>query len=214
MPGPVDGETYEDASGETTWNEVALEGRIGADSAQDFRRQTTRVALAMLASPEQRSRLIRIVINSRGGSFTAGNAIVSQIRRLQASGLQVEAFVAGDCESMAAVVASACDRTIMSRTGRLMWHGLHITRFVGDENMMAARLAELSRQNEMVLELLLARARRVKGRRHPLFSNRKQLAVLLRADLPNWLRAEQALEAGLIDEVGEPPFEIARGSNA
>jgi len=194
------------AAADLLFGEVVLEGRIRTEMAQQFRRRTMRAAKALLT--QSQPAVLRIVINSRGGGFTAGNYIISQIRRLQASGLKVEAFIAGDCESMAAMIAATCDRTVISRTGRLMWHGLSLTQFAGDENTMTARLQELQRQNQMMLEVLLARARRTANCRHPVFADRDKLADLLRKNSPNWLSAKEALEAGLADEIGEPAFSL------
>lgn len=148
-------------------------------------------------------RVIRLEINCPGGKYAASFAMIDQVRRLQAAGFRVEAFISGTCGSLATVLAAACDRVVISANGQLMMHGLVITKFAGDYNAMRARLDRLEQQNAAVADILLARARRGTIR-DPRFSRRRPLLELLRSADQVWLGPADALAAGLVDEIVAP----------
>lgn len=176
--------------------EVLLDRKITTEVAREFCAATSQPALGL-------ARQVRLVIDCAGGGYSAGLAVVTQVRRLRAAGITVTAFVAGDCGSMAVFVAAAADRVVISRTGRFFVHGLSLTSFCGDLTDLRLRLGELERQVETVAEILHARVLAAGGR-DPRLTDREQLIKLLSSRRDNFFGPDEAVVAGLADEVGEP----------
>ena len=169
--------------------------------ASDFRRITDAMADDMAVESEPAARAIEIVIDCSGGTVIAGFDIVSQIRRLQRQGIKVNARIVGHAASMAAVVAAVADRCEMSGLASIMWHGITQSGSKGDLNEMTLSTEQLAVMASKMSAILLARARRVQGRKRSRFARSSYIERVMRADSEVWVGAEEALEAGLVDAV-------------
>ena len=180
---------------------VIDEHKIDRASAERFR---CAVEAAGVGTETGQTAVVRLLIDCGGGKYNGTFDIIEQVRALQASGVVVEAFISGQCGSLAAVLAAACDRVEISSTGSLMWHGLVLTSFAGDRNALAVRLERLDAQIDRVVEVLLARARRYPDRRDARLARRSSLRKLMRTAEHIWFSPTEALTAGLVEAISEP----------
>jgi ATP-dependent Clp protease protease subunit len=181
---------------------IHLDVDLSPRVASDFRRITNAMVTDMLAPHgDDSDRTIQLVINSGGGSVTAGFDIVSQIRWLQRHGIKVRARLVGQAASMAAVVAAVADHCEMSSLAGLMWHGISQQSAKGDINEMVLTTEQLAIMASKMSSILLARARRVQGKRRTRFARSAYIDRIMRDDAQIWIYAEEALEAGLVDEI-------------
>jgi ATP-dependent protease ClpP protease subunit len=167
-----------------------LDEGIGSESARAFRSWTDAM-LGRGTSP------ITLVINTPGGEVVAGMDMVSQIRALQRSGVEVRGHVMGDAASMGAVVLAACSVRSMTSLSRLMWHGIVSFSF-GDATDMRSQQRELDRMTSSIAAILTATAKQ--GTR---FANKSWVRKTMSEKRPTWIYPEEALLAGLVDEVVE-----------
>jgi ATP-dependent protease ClpP protease subunit len=162
--------------------------KIDEDSGRDFRALTD----AMLGASTQP---ITVIINSPGGSVVDGFDVVSQIRTLQRAGVEVRGHVQGDAASMAAVVFAACSKRTMTSLSRAMWHGIQ-TFTIGDITDMREQQRETQRMSDKLAAILTATAK--PGTK---FSNKAWVKKVMGDKRPVWIYPEEALAAGLVDEV-------------
>lgn len=167
-----------------------LDEGVGAESARTFRSWTDAM-LGLGTEP------ITVVINTPGGEVVAGLDIVSQIRALQRAGIEVRGHVMGDAASMGAVVLAACSVRSMTSLSRLMWHGIVSFSF-GDATDMRSQQRELDRMTATIAAILTATAK--PGTR---FANKAWVRKTMAEKRPTWIYPEEALVAGLVDEVVE-----------
>jgi ATP-dependent protease ClpP protease subunit len=140
---------------------------------------------------------ITVVINSPGGGVVSGLDIVSQIRSLGRAGVEVRGHVMGDAASMGAVILAACPVRSMTSLSRLMWHGIVSLTF-GDQRDMRAQQREMERLTATIAGILTATAK--PGTK---WANRTWVRRTMADKLPTWIYPEEALRAGLVDEVVE-----------
>jgi ATP-dependent protease ClpP protease subunit len=167
-----------------------LDEGVHADSARTFRAWTDAM-LGRSVDP------ITIIINSPGGDVVAGLDIVSQIRSLQRAGVEVSGHVMGDAASMGAVILAACSVRSMTSLSRLMWHGI-VSFSYGDATDMRSQQRELGRMTSTIAAILTATA--TPGTR---FANPSWVRKTMSEKRPTWIYPEEALDAGLVDEVLE-----------
>lgn len=134
-----------------------------------------------------------LIISSGGGSLLAGLDVIATIRQAQKHGIKVWARVNSVAASMAAYVMLACDHRSMSPIASLMLHGWEEgggnhgvdkkTRAALDENIryMEASIVALVRERSTLTE--------------------ERIAEIFADSSHKYFTAEQALEAGLVDEV-------------
>jgi ATP-dependent Clp protease protease subunit len=165
-----------------------LDAEIDGDLARRFRQET----IAMLAESKEP---IEIIINSPGGEVVAGFDIVSTIRQLQRAGIEVQALVQGDASSMAAVILASCKVRSMTSLSRLMWHGIQFMSG-GDMNDAADQRAEVSRMIDKLSAILIGSAKADSK-----YASASFLKRIMKEKRPNWIQPEEALAAGLVQEV-------------
>jgi len=155
----------------------------------------------MLATVEDKTRPIWIIIDSPGGELTSGLAIYDTIRILVKSGRTVNILAMGDVSSMAGCIMQAGSRRYALPSTQF---GVHQARIgPSDEktevNEMKDNARELDRLNDIVLGL-------ISGRTGMPMKELKRKSK--KTDLN--LNAQEALSFGphgLIDEITEvPPF--------
>jgi ATP-dependent Clp protease protease subunit len=181
---------FEDAlkAGRLAARRFYLDTSVDGDLARSFREWTD----AMLGAGNGP---ITVVINSPGGDVVAGLDIVSQIRSLQRTGIEVRGHVMGDAASMGAVILAACSVRSMTSLSRLMWHGIVSFTF-GDQRDMRAQQREIERMTTTIAAILTATARQ--GTK---FANRTWVRKTMAEKRPTWIYPEEALAAGLVGEV-------------
>lgn len=183
---------FEDAlkAGRLSARRFYLDAGVSFELARDFRAWTD----AMLGSGREP---ITVIINSPGGEVVAGLDIVSQIRSLQRAGIEVRGHVMGDAASMAAVILAACSVRSATSLSRLMWHGV-VTFTFGDQTDMKSQQRELERMTATIAGILTATAK--PGTR---YANPAWVRRTMAEKRPVWIYPEEALAAGLVDEVVE-----------
>jgi ATP-dependent Clp endopeptidase proteolytic subunit ClpP len=132
---------------------------------------------------------IRVEINSPGGSVFDGIAIYNALRNHPA---HVTTRVDGIAASIASVIAQAGDTRIMVTGSQMMIHNAW-GMTVGDRNDHTDMAAVLGQQDEVIASIYAARSGKPAD----------EFRALM--DAETWLTAERAVEAGLADEVYEPP---------
>jgi ATP-dependent protease ClpP protease subunit len=103
----------------------------------------------------------------------------------------------GDAASMGAVVLAACTVRSMTSLSRLMWHGIVSFSF-GDATDMRIQQRELDRMTSTIATILTASAK--SGTR---FANKTWVRKTMAEKRPSFIYPEEALLAGLVDEVVE-----------
>lgn len=172
--------------------EVLIFGDIGEDygSGQSVTARDLVEALRPLAG-----RPLTVRINSHGGSVADGLAIYNALRAHKAP---VTAVIEGLAASIASMIAMAAGHVRMAENAHLMihapWHSLS-----GNAGAFEAAAQNLRR---WAGSMAGAYAR---GR-----FTREQAAALLADGENHWFTADEALAAGLIDEIVEPQLLAAR----
>ncbi len=205
-----------------------LDGDISQKVANEFRRLTEAMAADLLEAaireptaegsgptdaptpdgppagtpgPRSARPAIRVVVNSPGGSVNAAFDMISQVRRLQRLGIDVEAEIVGQASSMAAVLAAAATRCRMSSLGALMWHGIFLPDVHGDINGIVAQSDQMESMAERIATILLTRARRTPNGKRSRFARRAWVEKMLRDTTQVWIYPDEALANGLVDGI-------------
>jgi ATP-dependent protease ClpP protease subunit len=168
---------------------IYLDTSIDGETGRTFRALTD----AMLGASTTAE--ITVIINSPGGSVVEGFDIISQIRVLQRAGIEVRGHVQGDAASMAAVILAACSTRTATSLSRLMWHGIQ-SWSVGDMTDMRDQQRETQRMSDKLAAILTATAK--PGTR---FANKSWVKRVMGDKRPVWIYPDEALAAGLVDEV-------------
>lgn len=129
---------------------------------------------------------IEIHLNSRGGEVYDGLAIYSALKQHPAHvTIRVDSLAA----SIATVIAMAGDRIVMSKNSELMIHNAHATHVEGDADVMVEAADFLNRCSDNIASIYAERA----GGTNDEWRTRMKATT--------WYRAEDAVKAGLADEV-------------
>jgi ATP-dependent Clp endopeptidase proteolytic subunit ClpP len=144
---------------------------------------------------------INLRIHSPGGSVSEGLAIYNVIQNL---GLQVVAYIDGIAASMASVMMLACDEVYASKLARVMTHQARAG-VQGTASQLREVATQLESTNEQFAEIYATKAK-------------KDKKWVMENWLPDgkdvWFTAKQALEAGLVDKIVEPPVKIDTSKKA
>jgi ATP-dependent Clp protease protease subunit len=169
-----------------------MDSEITSATASSFRSWTIAMERAGRES-------IELLISSPGGDVPSGLAMVATLRRLTRSGIEVVGVVQGDAASMAAIILEACPERVMSRYSRLMLHGISSWGgWLGDDlTDLDLRRQEVARLTDTVKEIITARTRG----RHTRWEDPEFLDRVLTEKRPTWVSADEALAAGLVDEI-------------
>lgn len=124
-------------------------------------------------------------IDSEGGLAPQGLAVYTALREHPA---RVTAYVDGAASSIASVIAMAADRVIMARRGTMMVHDVY-TEGHGSRLRMAAHRFLAEQESEQIAAIYAGRA----GGEAALWRERMRAGT--------WYSAEEAVRAGLADEV-------------
>ena len=157
---------------------VYLEGIVGtAITAAGVRAQLAKVAGAAV---------VRVEINSDGGSITAGMAVYSALRQFPGRKVGV---VMGMAASMATVLLQACDDRRIARGAFMMVHGAS-----GDVRGTPGQLRDaadaIDKMQSSIVEIYAARTK---------LSRAKLESLMTGAD--TYLTAEEAVKLGFADAV-------------
>lgn len=129
-----------------------------------------------------------VYINSGGGSIFAGSEIYSALRGYSG---QVKIHVVGIAASAASVIACA-GRSDISPTAMLMVHNVSSAGASGDYHVMDKESETLKKANETIAAAYVEKTG---------MSMKDALAMM---DKETWMSAQDAVKAGLIDEISEP----------
>lgn len=135
---------------------------------------------------------IEVRINSRGGDVFDGIAIHGALQRHPAD---VHVIVDGVAASIASVIAMAGDRVTMARGSSMMIHEAH-TAAAGPAAHMRAQAAVLDKASDQIAGFYKARA----GGELPQWRARMEKET--------WYDADEAVKAGLADEVAAPSRQV------
>jgi len=141
---------------------------------------------------------INIIISSPGGELSDGLAITAAIRGAQEKGSIVRGKVYGHASSMAAFVLEYCDVRIMDKDAILMVHGVREFQ-EGDIKNTEIEIALLHDLMHRQATQLAWRCKKSKADKQ--LQDEDYWYALLTEDTPHYFLADQALAAGLIDEV-------------
>lgn len=128
-----------------------------------------------------------IRINSNGGDVFAAIAISTLIKNYKA---RVTIYIDGICASAATLIAVSGDRVIMAKNALLMTHAptIGVCDFLTEEDLQTMQ-ESLSKVKRAIQQIYADRL--------------KQSTDIFLSTAENWYTAEEALEAGFIDEIGE-----------
>jgi ATP-dependent protease ClpP protease subunit len=138
---------------------------------------------------------ITVRLNSPGGDVFDGIAILNALRSHSA---RVTVSVDGLAASIASVIAMAGDRVIMQPQSQLMIHDA-MSLCVGNAADMAEMAEQLNRQSDNIAAVYASRAG----------GTPEQWRDRMRNE--SWFTAQEAVEAGLADEVAPLPKEREKG---
>ena len=171
---------------------LKLNGYVAADADKEiyqwwglsaFSPQDVRDALEQLPEGE----MLTLEINSNGGSVWAGGEIYSVLR---GSNVDTVAEIQSLAASAASYIAIGCNRVLISPVAQMMLHLPSTeTRGAVPEHRQSIKIL-----NGIKDSILNAYEIKSKGKR-----TRQQLAAMI--DAETWLTAQQALDAGLVDEI-------------
>lgn len=138
------------------------------------------------ANPEN----ITLRINSVGGDVQEGIAIGNLIKSY---GVPTTAYIDSLCASIATVIAVSCDKVVMASNASFMIHnpsvGLFDAMTASDLRQVAAALDSMTKS---IKQTYLDKGLKI---------DEKKLGELM--DAETWLTADEALEYGFIDEIGQ-----------
>lgn len=140
---------------------------------------------------------INLLINSPGGEVTEGIAILNLLRNHPA---RTVAVVEGVAASAASFIAAGCDELIMSRNSTLMVHSPWVL-CIGDAQDMRSTADTLDSFEENIASIYAAKAD----------GTVDEWREVMHAE--TWFTAEEAVEAGLADQVNEPDEDESSPSN-
>lgn len=127
-------------------------------------------------------------INSGGGEVFAGQAIYNMLKRYD--GGDVTVYIDGLAASIASVIAMAGDRIVMPENAMLMIHNAW-TYAAGNRDYMRKIADELEKLDGVIRDVYVSRTG----------GEAQTFADLMAAE--TWFTAQEAKEAGLVDEVEE-----------
>lgn len=128
--------------------------------------------------------LIRMPVNCPGGDVFQGMSIVSALMSMNTP---VHVSVEGVAASMGAVIVVAADRVSMMDFAKMMIHDAYFGG-VADSELTPKQRKMLARITEMLRQVLARRGK-----------SEEEIAKLMKEE--TWFSAEEALAAGLVDEV-------------
>lgn len=165
--------------------EILLYGYIGGDklNAADF--------VAELKMIEANYTTIKLRINSGGGSIFEGFAIFNAIKQ---SSCKVDAYIDGLAASMASVIVLACDKIYMSKVAMLMTHRPSGAA-MGNPDQLRSTADMLEQLEETVCTIYKDRTG----------LTMEEVKTKYMGISDNWLSAQDALTAKLIDGVYDAP---------
>lgn len=171
---------------------LKLNGYVAADADKEiyqwwglsaFSPQDVRDALEQLPEGE----MLTLEINSNGGSVWAGGEIYSVLR---GSNVDTVAEIQSLAASAASYIAIGCNRVLISPVAQMMIHlPSTTTRGAVPEHRQSIKIL-----NGIKDSILNAYEIKSRGKR-----TRQQLSAMI--DAETWLTAQQALDAGLVDEI-------------
>lgn len=171
---------------------LKLNGYVASDADKEvylwfgfpaFSPQDVRDALEQLPEGE----MLTLEINSNGGSVWAGGEIYSVLR---GSNVDTVAEIQSLAASAASYIAIGCNRVLISPVAQMMIHlPSTTTRGAVPEHRQSIKIL-----NGIKDSILNAYEIKSKGKR-----TRQQLSAMI--DAETWLTAQQALDAGLVDEI-------------
>lgn len=139
-----------------------------------------------------RPKTLNIFISSGGGSVVSGLDLIATIRQAQLRGIKLHGRVQSMAGSMAAYVLLACDWRSMSPVAQLMLHGCEEGHQQGVDKKTRAALDESVKNMEAaIVELVKERSN----------LSEERIAEIFADSAHKYFTANQALEAGLVDEV-------------
>lgn len=133
---------------------------------------------------------MELVLNSPGGSVTDGLALYDELQRLRAAGHHLTTRTVGMAASMGSVLLQAGDRRVMAPEAFLLVHEI-AAGAIGKIGEIEDEMNLLKRMSERILSIYAARSR---------MTAKAIAAKWKRTDW--WLNATEALELGLVDEIG------------
>jgi len=167
-------------------NEILLYGYIGTNKEEgEIGYEAFQQDIKALAAKGP----VTIKINSGGGSLIEGLAIVDMIQNMDQ---EVIGIVEGMAASMAGLILQACDKRIMTTNSRLMIHKAQMS-VGGDSEAVSASLELLKQEDAKIVEILQAKT----GQENEVIMS------WLQPGTNKWFSAQEALKAGLIDEIRE-----------
>jgi len=168
---------------------ILLSGEIAYPTAEAF------VQDMLLLSGR---REVKIIISSPGGEVTDGLAIIAAIREAQGKGTLVCGSVYGHASSMAAFILQYCDTRAMDKDAILMVHGVKDFQEgdIKNTEIEIALLHDLMHNQAKQLAL-----RCEKSGADDQLQDEDYWYTILTEDTPHYFMADQALAAGLIDEI-------------
>ena len=101
---------------------------------------------------------LNLIIDSPGGSVTAGFIFVSQMKALQGKGTKITCYVPGLAASMAFQILTQCDERIVLEESALLWHRAR-TQYMGI--ITAPQAGQLARDLQAVDDYILATVMKV-----------------------------------------------------
>lgn len=175
-------------SNEGTSVEISIYGVVdGVDISAKTIKETLDAA-----QPES----ITLRINSVGGDVQEGIAIGNIIKSY---GVPTTAIIDSLCASIATVIADSCDKVEMASNASFMIHnpavGLFDAMTADDLRKIAATLDSLTKS---IKQTYLDKGLKI---------DEKKLGELM--DAETWMTAQEALDYGFIDEVGQPVKAVA-----
>lgn len=133
-----------------------------------------------------------LLIMSGGGGIVFGLDIVASIKQAQAQGVKVYGRVHSTAASMAAYILLACDTRSMSPIAQLMLHGWEEGHTSGVDKKTRVALDESVKNMEAVMVDLVRSKSKLTD---------EQIKEIFADSSHHYFTAEQALEAGLVDDV-------------
>lgn len=152
-----------------------------------------------LAEAEARYAAINVHINSYGGDVFEGIAIFNALRN---SGANITIYIDGVAASMAGVVAMCGKPVKMSRYAMIMLHRVSGGAY-GDQEDLEQAIGQVKTLEDTLISIVADRCGRKKEDVRSLYFDGKD----------HWLNAQQALDAGLVDEIIDgPAIKVPEGS--
>lgn len=183
------GLSVKNVNSENSTAELYIYGEITEDKwwETDVTPDDIREALSALDTIKN----IDLYVNSPGGGVFAGMAIYNILNRLSKTA-NITAYIDGIAASIAGVVVMVADKIVMPANTLLMIHDplLGICGYFNIEDLEKI-IAVLNPVKETILNVFEARMN----------ISREEIAELMKAE--TYITASEALEYGLIDEIGE-----------